>query len=174
MGGRVYRAAVVTPPENPKGRVYRAAVAGTSSAAAPRGRVYRAGMAGTGLTAGKARVYRAAVAGTAAVNLAPIPSRIVEPATLVEITALLTGGTPGETYIWRQVSGPTVSFIGSGPTRSFVAPSDVNGTTVVVGVRCMVGSTSSSEVLATVNVLPQIVWTRTNADPAWRGCRLDF
>lgn len=174
MGGRVVRAALVTPAAAPKGRVFRAAVTGVAPAAAPRGRVYRSAIVGTLPAARKGRVYRSRIKGTAAVVLAAIPARTVEPMSSVEITALLVGGTPAESYIWRQVSGPAVSFIGTGHTRSFTAPSAIDGTSVVIGVRAAVGGTTSDEQTVTVTVRPQLVWTRTYADPAWRGTRLDF
>ena len=174
MSGRVYRAAVVAPPENPKGRVFRAGVVGAAGAATPRGRVFRSGFTGTPPTARKGRVYGTRVSGTPAVVLAPIASRTVEPMTVVEITALLTGGTPAQSYVWRQISGPAVQLTGTEHTRSFVAPSSLDGAVVVLGVRGVVGGTSSSETSVTITTLPQIVWTRTNADPAWRGTKLTF
>ena len=94
--------------------------------------------------------------------------------TLVEITALLVGGTPADTYIWRQISGPAVSFLGTGHTRSFTAPSALNGAVVVIGVRASVGGTTSPEVTVTITSLPQLVWTRTFSDPTWRGTHLAF
>lgn len=174
MGGRVYRAGVATPASPPVGRVYRARVAGTAPAAAPRGRVYSAGMAGTVPAVLKGRVYRARVLGTAAVVIAPIPAEAAEPATTVELTALLVGGTPAETYAWRVVSGPAVTLMGSGHTRTFIAPSTMDGTTIVIGVRATVGATTSTERTITITVPPQIMWTRTHADPTWRGTKLSF
>lgn len=174
MGLRVYRAAVVTPPSAPTLRVYRGAVTGTAPSGGPKLRVYRAAAVGTLPVSGKLRVYRERIAGTVAVVLAAIPDRTVEPMTSVEVTALLTSGTPGDSYTWRQVSGPTVSFFGTGHTRSFTAPSALDGAVVVLGVRTTVGGTLSPEVLVTINVRPQIVWTRTFSDPAWRGTRISF
>lgn len=172
MGGRVYRAGVTTPPFPPVGRVYRSALTGTLPADAPRGRVYRAGVAGTVPAARKGRVYRARALGSAAVIIAPIPAETVEPETTVELTALLVGGTPAESYIWRVASGPDVTLMGSGHTRAFTAPSTLSGATVVIGVRAVVGSTTSTERLITTTVPPQIVWTRTHTDPVWRGSKI--
>lgn len=157
------------------GRVYRVAAVGTLPAVAPVGRVYRTRAVGTLPADRKGRVYRVGSQGTASVVLAPIETVTVEPMTSVEVNALLVGGTVADSYTWRQVSGPVVSLTGAGFTRSFPAPSaESPGATVVLGVRATVAGTLSAERTATVNVLPQITWMRTHADPVWRGCKLNL
>lgn len=174
MGGRVYRAGVITPPSLPTGRVYSAGVAGTAPAAAPAARIYRAAVVGTVPATVRGRLYAARIVGTAAVILASIPDRTVEPGSKVEITALLIGGTPALSYTWRQISGPPVTFTGTGHSRSFTAPSALDGVAIVVGVRATVGGTTSEESAVTITALPQIVWIRTDADPIWRGAKVAF
>ncbi|MEW1990700.1 hypothetical protein [Microbacterium sp. NPDC078849] len=145
---------------------------GTAPPDAPKGRVYRAAASGTAPATRVGRVFRAAMAGTASVIINAFLERTVEPMSTVSVTAVLSTGLPADSYSWRQVSGPAVAFAGSGATRSFVAPSSMAGTTVVIGVRATVGGTTSEERTLTVKVLPQIVWMRTNDDPVWRGAKI--
>lgn len=101
----------------------------------------------------------AAVDGVAAVVVAPIPNRSnVEPESTLTITAALQDGGTADSWTWRPVSGPAVGITGTGPTVQLVAPSHIDGTTVVLGVQAAVGSTKSSEVTITLNVLPQTEW----------------
>lgn len=174
MGGRAYRVGLVTPVAPPVGRAYRASTVGTAPADAPRGRAYRAASTGTVPASRFGRAYRAAVAGTASVLLVPFAPRTVEPMSTVSLTAGLVGGGIADSYSWRQISGPTVSLSGSGGSRSFAAPSTMAGDVVVIGVQATVGDTTSAESLITITVPPQIMWTRTHADPTWRGVRLSF
>lgn len=172
MGGRAYRAGLNTPATPPVGRAYRAGMVGTAPASAPKGRVFRVAAVGTAPASRVGRVFRAAMSGTASVVVLPIADRTVEPMSTVSLTAVLSSGFAADSYTWRQVSGPTVSFAGTGASRSFTAPSAMAGATVVIGVRATVGGTTSAERTFTVNVLPQIVWMRTNSDPVWRGAKI--
>lgn len=144
---RIYRASMETPPPKPKARIYRAA------------------MAGSALLRPKARIYRAAMQGTRAVVVASIAARTVDPGVLVSITAALVGGEAADSWTWRPVSGPAVGLAAPGATCTFTSPSAVDAqrapmaTTVVLGVRATIGNVQSPEVLVTVNVLPQLVWT---------------
>lgn len=172
MGGRAYRAGLVTPEAPPVGRVYRASAVGTAPDAGPQGRVYRAAVTGTVPASRLGRVFRAAIAGTASVVIAAFAPRTVEPMSTVSLTAALVGGGVADSYSWRQISGPSVSFTGTGGSRSFPAPSTMAGAVVVLGVQATVGATTSAEATITITVLPQITWNRTHSDPVWRGCRV--
>lgn len=174
MGGRAYRVGLVTPVAPPVGRAYRASTVGTAPADAPRGRAYRAASTGTVPASRFGRAYRAAVAGTASVLLVPFAPRTVEPMSTVLLTAALVGGGVADSFSWRQISGPTVSFSGSGASRSFPAPSTMAGDVVVVGVQATVGDTTSAEAIITITVLPQLTWIRTHTDPVWRGSRVSL
>lgn len=103
------------------------------------------------------------------VSLQEINPQSVEPETIVALTAVLEGGGSANVYTWRQVSGPSVTLFGSDASRAFRAPSAMPpGTTVVIGVTATVGSATSPEVIATVDVLSQLSWVYDNG---WIGRR---
>lgn len=155
--GRAHRVAFVAPPAAPKGRVHRVAFTGTTPVVQ------------------KGRVHRIAFGGNAAVVMTPdTGERTVEPLTPVVLAMELVGGLTADTWTWRQVSGPPVTLFGTGGTRTLTAPAAMDGTTVVIGVRASLAGVSSAERLITIAVLPQIMWTRTAADPVWRGVKLTF
>jgi hypothetical protein len=146
-------------------RVHRIAV----NPPTPRLRVHRIGADGDVITYPKLRVHRIGATGAAVVTVNPLNGSTVEPGTVVATTAVLaSGGTPS--WAWRQVSGPLVSLDGTGATRSFRAPSSVQGSTVVLGVTATVDGVSSVERTLTVTVLPELTWTRQNG--AWIGMRV--
>lgn len=148
------------------GRVYRAGMAVPGG----KGRVYRAGMTGAGPAGRHGRIYSAGMTGAAAVVLSPVVvPGTVEPMTELIISMSLASGDAADTWTWRQVSGPLITFYGSGSTRSFTTPSTWDGGTVVIGVRATLGGVSSAERQIPIEVLPQIVWVRTHANPVWRG-----
>lgn len=111
-------------------------------------------------------------AGTA---LAAIPPQVdVEPQETVTVTASpAPGNSAPSTYNWRQVSGPTVTLSGTGGTRTFEAPSALNGTTVVLGVSGTTSGVTGPEQLASVTILPQLSWVRMAgvAGGAWVGSK---
>lgn len=130
------------------------------------GRIYRAGATGTAPVTGKGRIYRAGLTGTASVLVSVIADYDnVEPETNLAITATLQGGGSADSWTWRRVSGAAIGINGTGASVSFLAPSDINGTSVVVGVTATVGPTTSPEETFTVTVLPQTEWWWTGS--AW-------
>lgn len=127
-------------------------------------RVYKASLSGSALVTPKVRVYKASLSGTAAVAINPLnPQTDVTPETLVTLTATLVGGGSPDSWTWRRISGPAITFTGSGATRSFYAPSYQlagvpSATSVVVGVTATTGSTTSAERTVQIDVLPQPSW----------------
>lgn len=154
--GRTHRLALVEPPEMSKGRLFRAALAGAPPT----------------VVASRGRVHRAALGGVAAVALQPMLDRTVEPLTIVNLTAVLSGGGAADTYAWRRVSGPAVTFFGTGADRSFRAPGLLPPVApIVIGVTATVDGVTSPERTVTITVLPQISWERRhNAD--WMPARI--
>lgn len=127
----------------------------------PKVRWGRSAFEGTAPTTPKARWGRSALEGTASVVVAPltgVTDRL--PGTSVSFTAALASAGTADLWTWRQVSGPAVSLIGSGASRTFLAPSVMppDGATVVLGVRATVSGTLSPEVTVSTTVLPQRFW----------------
>lgn len=148
MTGRIYRAQLTDAPTAPKGRIYRAQFSG-SLPAAPKGRIYNAQFSGT--------------AGVTVNALAPLTN--VEPESTVALSASLVDGSTPDSWAWRSVSGPAVGIVGTGATVTIAAPSDINGATVVVGVRASKSGVLSPEVTCSISVLPQTEWLW--ADTGW-------
>lgn len=138
------------------GRISRLALVETGS----RGRILRVSLTGVALPQG--RIHRVSTSGTAAVILAAFPGASVEPLSAVTVTAVVqSGGTP--TFVWRRVSGPAVTLSGTGSSRAFRAPALDAGGTLVLGVTATFEGTSSIEELVTIDIPPQIIWTRTGS-----------
>lgn len=135
-------------------------------------RIGRAGLDGTAVIAPKLRVGRGGLTGVAAVIVAPIAPQTVEPETTVIVTAALLGGGSVDSWTWRVASGLSVSLVGSGDTRSFVARSTMPpaGGQTVLGVRATVAGTTSPEVMVTITYLPQLSWLYDGSQ--WVGRRL--
>lgn len=139
-------------------RIYGTSLTGTSGV---KLRVYATSLTGTAVTGAKLRVYATSLTGTVSALVTPLAAQTKEPETAVTITASTVDGNAPDSWSWRQVSGPTVAFSGTGATRSFTAPSAMPpGATVVVGVRAIKGGVLSPEVTCTVTVLPQTEWSR--------------
>lgn len=169
---RIYRAGLAPAPVDPKLRIFRAGLTG-SVPVGPKLRIYGERMTGTLPVAPTLRIFRAALFGVGAVTVAPILPSTVEPMDAVTITAVLaTDGSP--VWSWRQISGPSVTLIGTGASRTFTTPATQDGTTLVLGVTATVGGSVSAEQQVTVAVLPQIVWTRTHSNPVWRGSKISL
>jgi hypothetical protein len=117
------------------------------------------------------RVYRSALIGVGAVGLQPLLDVTVEPLTTVTFAAALLGGGAADSYTWRRVSGPAITFFGSGASRSFRAPAEQFGATIVIGVTATVDGVTSAERTATVTVRPQIMWERRHGGD-WLPARL--
>ena len=110
----------------------------------------------------KIRWGRVASDGVASVTVAAIASIVdIEPGTLVTITASLVGGGAADSWTWRPISGPSVGITGTGETVTVVAPSHLDGCTVVIGVRATKDGTVSPERSITLTVLPQLSWRWT-------------
>lgn len=141
---------------------------GGSALTVPKVRWGRSEFGGSAPVVPKVRWGRSEFAGATLLALDPFTNLTdVEPETIVTLTANVSAGTP-DSYTWRQISGPTVSFTGTGGTRSFRAPSAMNGSlapigvTVVIGCTVTAGSTTSPERTVTISVLPQIRWVRSS------------
>lgn len=136
----------------------------------PKVRVGRIALTGTVPSSPKVRVGRVALTGTANISIAPFAPVTAEPESTVTLTATLTEGGVADSYTWRRVSGPAVTFVGSGDTRAFAAPSAMPpGAEVVIGVTATVGGVTSPERTVTVTVLPQLRWNYQAG--AWVGRR---
>lgn len=126
----------------------------------------------TGSTAGAPRVRLGAVAvsGTAAVIVVPPPGRTLGPGESLVLTAALADGSAADTWSWRRVSGPTVTLVGAGASRTVVAPSVMPpGDTLVLGVTATVGAVVSVEQLVQIPLLPQLAWSYDGT--GWVGAR---
>lgn len=110
----------------------------------------------------KVRWYNGTATGSATLSLRPIPDTTAEPFGTVTITALVGATSPNPTgYVWRQVSGPDTAFQDNGSSITFTAPAILTGGPVVFGVVATLGSSSSSEATAIVNVYPHLNWVAT-------------
>lgn len=146
-------------------RVLRSAATATLPVHA---RILRSGATATSPVAVHARVLRSAATATVVpVVLAPT-GRPVGPGEPVTVTATLQSGGSADSWTWRQVSGPSVTLTGSGPSRTITGPSLMPpGQAIVLGVRATTGGLQSAEATVTLTVLPQLEWTYTGA--AWVG-----
>jgi hypothetical protein len=107
----------------------------------------------------RSRIFRVTGSGAAGVAVAPLADITnVEPESTVTLTAALVGGGTADSWTWRRVSGANIGIASTGATVTFPAPSDINGTSVVVGVRATVGGIQSPEATCNVTVLPQLGW----------------
>lgn len=132
---------------------------GQNTPASPHVRWYEAGGTGTAPASSRVRWYEAGGNGTAAVKVTPLPDLSnVEPGTTVTVTAALAGGGSADSWNWRVVSGPATGLFATGATITFTAPSDINGTSLVIGVTATIGPTTSTEDTFTVTALPQTEW----------------
>lgn len=136
-------------------------------------RVHRFGMTLVSTATPALRVHRFGMTLVAAVALDPLPTQVVEPGTLVTIKAVPTGGGTLSGYTWRVISGG-VTLLGTGDTRTFIAPSVMPttptdpGLPVVVGVTGTDGTTTSPERQTTITVRKQLSWTRVPGG-SWVG-----
>lgn len=117
-------------------------------------------VSGTGAakTAPKLSLLKLSGAGPVTVTVTAPPAQTVEPLATVTLTAALQNGQVADSWTWRQISGQTAGIQGTGATVTLTAPGTLAGTTLVIGVRATVGSTTSTEATVTVTVLPQIRW----------------
>lgn len=85
----------------------------------------------------------------------------------VTLTASATGGNPGYTYSWAQLSGDTVTLNGTGASRTFEAPAKLTTQTLVfrVTVTDSLGNTDTDDV--NVEVIGHDRFRRTSG--AWVG-----
>lgn len=146
---RVHRLELSTPALPPKLRVHRLELSGSAPA--------------------KLRVHRLALSGDVAVVVQPFVTRTVEPGQSVTLTAVLASSLTADTYVWTQLAGPPVTLTGLGASTVFVAPSDAAGTTVQFGVVATIDGVSSAQVVASVDVLPEIEWRATAS--GWKPAR---
>lgn len=153
MTGRVLRLTGTQPASVPSGRVLRITGTGTLPAATPHGRVLR--ITGTGVAA--------------VIVTAPAP-RTIGPGQSTTLTASLADGGADDSWTWRQRSGPAVTLVGTGASRTLVGPSVMPPSSqgIVVEVTATRAGVVSSTVTVTITVLPQIRWYRLGS-PTWRG-----
>lgn len=139
-------------------------------------RWHRAAAAGTRPVVPTLRWHRAAAAGSALVTLQPFAPLVdVEPQDTVSLTAVpFPGSATPSSYTWRQVSGPAVTLVGTGATRTFEAPSSLTGGVVVLAVTGALGGVSGPEQRVSVTVVPQLSWIRAAgvANGAWVGSKV--
>lgn len=152
-------------------RVYRVGLA--EVATGPKLRVYKAGLTGTTIVTPKLRVYRVGLTGELGLVVTPVADQSgILPETMVTVTAFLDGGGTADSWVYRQISGPPVTFSGTGPTRTLTAPSVMPPTAtrdVVIGVRAVKGAVTSAERTFKITPLYQTDWYYTGT--GWRGQR---
>lgn len=101
--------------------------------------------------------------GSLGITLGNVSSRVVDPYDTVSTTVSPVVGSPdAASYSWRQISGPPVTLVGTGGTRSFTAPAGPTGgvsQTVVLGVSATsADGNSSAEVPITVGIRPHTLY----------------
>lgn len=104
----------------------------------------------------------------AATNTAPTadagPDQTVDSFATVTLTGAASSDSDGTiaSYAWSQVSGTAVALSGSGATRTFTAPANSAGTSLVFGLTVTdnLGATSTQDNMA-VTVLPHVEWLMT-------------
>lgn len=139
-------------------------------------RWHRAAAAGTRPPSTTVRWHGASAAGSALATLAPFAPLVdVEPQDVVSLTAVKFGGSTTPTgWAWRQVSGPAVTLVGTGATRTFTAPSSLTGAVVVLAVAGTIDGVPGPEQRVSVTVVPQLSWIRAAgvANGAWVGSKV--
>lgn len=126
-------------------------------------RIYRTRMQGTA-GAARLRVYRTRMSGTSGIAVSPLADQLLlEPGTLVTLTATVASGGPATSWTWRIVSqtgGVTLSP--SSNVCTLYAPSRMppNNGDVVVGVVAHKSGADSPEQFVHITALPQLHWTR--------------
>lgn len=101
-------------------------------------------------------------------NVAPTanagPDQTVDSFATVTLTGAASSDSDGAiaSYAWSQVSGTAVTLSGSGATRTFTAPANSAGTSLVFGLTVTDngGATSTQDNMA-VTVLPHVEWLMT-------------
>lgn len=99
----------------------------------------------------------------------------VEPELAVTISATVMGGRTADSWVWRQVSGPSVSLSPTNSVCSFRPPSILNQsgtpqpTQITLGVTAVIAGKSSAEEIFDVYSLPQLEWMYVNGE--WLGKR---
>lgn len=134
-----------------------------------------AGASGAGPEVARTRWVSAGAAGAVAVRLDPIASRTVEPVTTVTITATPAPGSPTpESYVWRRISGASVTLNGSGATRTFLAPAGMppTGAFVTLGVAGVIGGIPGDEQVFTISTPPCLLWAWERGSKTWAGARM--
>lgn len=147
---RVFGAQMTSPPEPPKVRLYAASSPGTE------------------LVIPKVRIYAASLAGSPLVVLNPLTDRTENPERHVTLQATMQGGGFADSYTWRRVSGTAVTLSVDNDTVSFTVPSIPAPGAVQIGCRATVNGVQSPEVVATITIIPQTVFSRI-AGRAWTG-----
>lgn len=107
----------------------------------------------------RVRVARLTVEGTAAISIFPLADMPdVEPAQNMEITAVPVGTITDPVWSWRKISGPTIGLTAIGATVLFDTPADINGASIVLGVKVSAGGQTSVEQTFTMTIMPQTDW----------------
>ena len=91
----------------------------------------------------------------------------VEAFDLVTLSGSASGGNPGYSYSWSQIAGDTVSLVGTGANRTFVAPAKLSSQTLTfrVTVTDSLGGTDTDDV--NIGVIGHDRFRRTGG--AWVG-----
>lgn len=147
---QVFSAQVTSPPSNPRLRVFSARSDGTQSSIP------------------KLRVFSAALSGSPRVALDPIADRTEPPERVVTLVAKLQGGGFADSYLWRRVSGVGVTLAALDDTATLTVPSIVTPGAVQIGCTAVVNGIQSTEVVSTITIIPQTVFSRVAGRP-WSG-----
>lgn len=152
-------------------RWFRSEIGGSTNL---RLRWYRSEFSGVASTT-KIRWYRSEFSGTLSVLVSAIPDlSSVEPEIVISVVANLQGGGTADSWSWRIVSGSVVTLNTNGPNLTFTAPSNLNGTSFVIGVTATIAGITSPEELFTVSVLPQTEWFWDEGASSWVGQRYTY
>lgn len=147
-------------------RVYQSTL---SSPAGVKLRVYQSTLIGTGPATSKLRVYQSTLSGTQAVRVNVIDPITAGPNEPLTLTASLVAGGSADSWAFRRISGPAVSFAGTGAVRTFAAPAvqPPNLGELKVGIIATIDGVQSPEVVVTITLLPytRAYWSGT----AWVG-----
>lgn len=94
-----------------------------------------------------------------------VADRSVKSGATVSTTVALTSNTAADSWTWRILSDTTgqVVLTGAGATRSFIAPTTVEGSQVILGVTATQNGETSIEQTVQVFIRPHQWWHRTAA-----------
>lgn len=145
--------------DNKRARIRQLELVGTTGATATyRARISQVTLTGT-VNNRRARISRLQLVGSSAVSLLPVLTASVtraEPGSTVTVT---TAGTTGnQVNVVFSTPSPDVTLVGTGQSRTFVAPRDWRGRQVVVQATFTDGFGTTLVRTVSIAVLPQQFW----------------